>query len=306
MPSGDLLYKFGAKDPVAIASGQWWRFFAPIFVHIGFIHFAMNNLGLYFIGYQIEKAVGPRWFLFIYLFSGFLGNVASACFSVARSAGASGALFGLLGTGYFLERVINKHIQAQTGQKPKNNVYSMMVIANVIFGFMVPGVDNAAHMGGLVGGFGLAYAMALSRPNRLFTPNPQRSKQVIIGLYTVAAVGVMLAMSSSYVSGLLGVKARQEAKLILEHDPDIAYYPYFLEEAKKLTPDDPDLHWLSFKVLHHSGEKNAALMLLRGILKESKDQKTREVVLKQVESFLKNSKQRDDQYLEEFLKLQRD
>lgn len=306
MPTGDLLYSFGAKDPVAIASGEWWRFFAPIFVHIGFVHFAMNNLGLYFIGYQIEKAMGARWFLFIYLFSGFLGNVASACFSVARSAGASGALFGLLGAGFFLERVINKRIFAQTGEKPKNNVYSMMVIANVIFGFMVPGVDNAAHMGGLVAGIGLAYAMALSRPNRLFAPNPKRSKQVILALYGFAAVGVLFSMNSTYVASLLTAKAKQEAGLILDHDPDIAYFPYFLEEAKKLKPGDEKLRWLNFKILHHSGDKNAALLLLRGILKESGRKEDRDDLFKRVQDLLGKSKQRDNEYLKEFLKLQRD
>jgi len=179
-----------------------------------------------------------------------------------------------------------------------------MVIMNVIFGLMVPGVDNAAHMGGLVGGFGLAYAMALSRPNRLFTPNLRRSKQVIIGLYVLAAFGVLLAMSKSYVGAMLGSKARQEAALILDHDPGISYYPYFLQQAKKLNPADSELRWLGFEVLHHSGEKNAALLVLRGLIKEAPDMKVRKTLLKKVKNVLENSRQSDNQYLEEFLKLQ--
>lgn len=91
-----LLY-FGAKYNPAILDGEWWRFFTPMFLHIGFLHLFMNGLSLYYLGTAVESIFGRLRFLIIYLFSGFFGTLASFIFSSHLSAGASGAIFGLFG-----------------------------------------------------------------------------------------------------------------------------------------------------------------------------------------------------------------
>ena len=101
--NADALIEFGAKDNVLIAQGEVWRLVSSMFLHISFIHFAVNNWALYVLSYQLEFFLKPKWFLILYLTSGIFGSLASNVFSLSTSAGASGALFGLLGAGLWLE-----------------------------------------------------------------------------------------------------------------------------------------------------------------------------------------------------------
>ena len=105
-PSADSLVRWGAKDNILIVQGQIWRLITPIVLHVGLIHFAFNNWALYVLGYQIEHMLGKKWFIALYLLAGFGGNVASSLFSLGLSAGASSSLFGLLGAGYYLEKLL--------------------------------------------------------------------------------------------------------------------------------------------------------------------------------------------------------
>lgn len=91
------LIKFGAKFNPLILEGEWWRFFTPIIIHIGMLHLFMNTLALYYLGTMVERLYGNLRFLFIYIFSGFAGVLASFIFSPNLSAGASGAIFGCFG-----------------------------------------------------------------------------------------------------------------------------------------------------------------------------------------------------------------
>jgi rhomboid protease GluP len=142
------LIQFGAKYNPLILEGEWWRFFTPIFLHIGFLHLLMNTMALYYLGITVEKIFGRWRFLWIYLFAGFLGSVSSFVFTSNLSAGASGAIFGCLGALLFF------------GFKNRNLFFRTMgmniivvVLINLIFGFTVPGIDNSGHIGGLIGGF---------------------------------------------------------------------------------------------------------------------------------------------------------
>src|SRR5690606_36651475 len=92
-----VLIEYGAKFNQLIVAGEWWRFITPIFLHIGILHLLMNSLALYYLGSIVEKIYGSGRFLFIYLFSGFLGALGSFIFNPSISAGASGAIFGCFG-----------------------------------------------------------------------------------------------------------------------------------------------------------------------------------------------------------------
>ncbi|MDF2789165.1 MAG: serine protease of Rhomboid family [Neobacillus sp.] len=142
------LIKFGAKFNPYIFEGEWWRFITPIFLHIGFLHLAMNTLALYFLGPAVERIFGSVRFFLIYLFAGISGVIASFIFSPNISAGASGAIFGCFGALLYFALIYPKLFFRTMG----SSVITVLVF-NLIFGFTVSIVDNAGHLGGLAGGF---------------------------------------------------------------------------------------------------------------------------------------------------------
>ncbi|MBD8069138.1 rhomboid family protein [Bacillus sp. PS06] len=144
----DTLISFGAKENFLILHGEWWRFFTPIILHIGFFHLVMNTLALYFLGTAVERIYGRARFLLLYVFAGFAGTLASFVFSPAVSAGASGAIFGCFGALLFFGFVHPSLFFRTMG----TNVIAVIGI-NLVIGFIFPVVDNAGHIGGLVGGF---------------------------------------------------------------------------------------------------------------------------------------------------------
>lgn len=142
------LIQFGAKFNPLILEGEWWRFLTPIFLHIGFAHLLMNTLALFYIGVAVERIFGRWRFFFIYIVAGFGGSLASFLFSPNLSAGASGAIFGCFGALLYFGMIYPKLFFRTMGI----NIFVVLAL-NLVFGYTVPGIDNAGHLGGLVGGF---------------------------------------------------------------------------------------------------------------------------------------------------------
>ncbi len=142
------LIKFGAKYNTAILEGDWWRFITPMFLHIGFLHLLMNTLALYYLGISVERIYGTWRFLILYFAAGITGGVASFAFTTQVSAGASGAIFGCFGALLYFGVAHPSLFLRSMGR----NVIVVLGI-NLAFGFIVPMVDNSAHIGGLIGGF---------------------------------------------------------------------------------------------------------------------------------------------------------
>ncbi|GLB58195.1 rhomboid family intramembrane serine protease [Cytobacillus sp. NCCP-133] len=142
------LIKYGAKFNPLILDGEWWRFFTPIVLHIGLLHLLMNTLALYYLGSAVERVYGNVRFVFIYLSAGFCGTLASFIFSPTLSAGASGAIFGCFGALLYFGLIYPKLFFRTMG-------FNILIVLgiNLAFGFTVPGIDNAGHIGGLIGGF---------------------------------------------------------------------------------------------------------------------------------------------------------
>nr|WP_066395953.1 rhomboid family intramembrane serine protease [Cytobacillus eiseniae] len=142
------LIKYGAKFNPLILEGEWWRFITPVFLHIGFMHLLMNTMSLYFLGMAVEQIYGKARFLIIYLIAGFGGSLASFLLSPSLSAGASGAIFGLFGSLLYFGVIYPKLFFRTMG-------YNILIILgiNLVFGFSMPGIDNAGHIGGLIAGF---------------------------------------------------------------------------------------------------------------------------------------------------------
>ncbi len=143
----DTLLKFGANYKPFVLKGEYWRLIASAFLHDGFIHLLCNMYALYILGPQLENFFGKTRFLIIYLFSAIAGNLMSLVFSNAVSVGASGAIFGLFGSllyfGYYYRVYLGNVLRTQL---------IPIIMINLLFGLVTPGIDNAAHIGGLIGG----------------------------------------------------------------------------------------------------------------------------------------------------------
>jgi len=150
------LIEFGATFNVAIEAGEWWRLITPIFLHIGFLHLIMNVFSLYYIGTMVEKLYGHWRYTVIFLVSGIVGCLASFLTNPTLAAGASGAIFGMFGALIFFGINYPKVFMKTIG----GSILSLLAI-NLAFGFILDGVDNAGHIGGLVGGFLISSIVSL-------------------------------------------------------------------------------------------------------------------------------------------------
>ncbi len=173
-PDGQSLLAWGANATVATLNGQWWRLLTNCFLHFGIIHLALNMYALVFVGMLLEPFLGKAKFLSAYLLTGIAASVVSIWWhDYTISAGASGAIFGLYGV--FLAILSTNHIE----RGMRNGLLSsigMFVVYNLVYGGLKSGIDNAAHIGGLVSGLliGYLYLPALRKPddaqiNRLVT-----------------------------------------------------------------------------------------------------------------------------------------
>jgi membrane associated rhomboid family serine protease len=179
-PDSAVLIAFGAKQNNLIAEQhQYWRLITPIFIHIGIIHLLLNNYALWIIGQEIERIYGSARFVTLYLITGVIGSIGSYTFNPqATSAGASGAIFGLFGALAAFAFRYRKEIPEFLSREIKRRVLPIIAI-NLIFGFSVRIVDNAAHIGGLLSGVALALAVPYKRPSERITPLMWRALQVV-------------------------------------------------------------------------------------------------------------------------------
>lgn len=148
--SGDIntLLSFGANLDTLVKDGEVFRLFTCIFLHIGIWHLICNMYSLYVIGKEIESLYGKIKYLIIFIGSGICGSLLSMAFTHNTvSAGASGAIFGLLGSLLYF----GYYYRAYLGNSIKRSVLPVIAF-NLFIGFMSTGIDNAAHIGGLVGG----------------------------------------------------------------------------------------------------------------------------------------------------------
>ena len=147
----DALFVYGAKINAAIAAGQWWRLLTPMFLHAGIWHLFFNVYALFQLGPETERLFNQQRFLVIYFLSGLYASLASYAFTTAPSVGASGAIFGLVGA---LIAYMRRYRQffGRSGQQYLLNML-VIVVVNFVLGAVQPGIDNWAHLGGLVAGF---------------------------------------------------------------------------------------------------------------------------------------------------------
>jgi rhomboid protease GluP len=154
----EVLIRFGAKYNPLIADGQVWRLLTSMFLHIGLMHLLFNSYALFAFGMEVERLYGSARFLAIYLLAGLWGSWASFVLGSSLSAGASGAIFGLLGV---MLAFFGRH-REMFGEWGRQRLLSLAGVAglNLVLGFTVPGIDILAHLGGLLSGALLGWLLA--------------------------------------------------------------------------------------------------------------------------------------------------
>jgi membrane associated rhomboid family serine protease len=182
----ELLLAFGAKRNDLIQAGQWWRFVTPVFLHVqiqslGPMHLLVNMYGLFMLGPYVEKLYGSARFVVFWILTGVAG-VAASYLTVrpelargavgeflfkgadAPSAGASGALFGLIGV-LFVFGLKYRHELPEGLKRAFGAGMLPTILINLFIGYVASGaIDNAAHLGGLVSGMALALVVGYKRP----------------------------------------------------------------------------------------------------------------------------------------------
>ena len=181
--SGSVLAGVGALYPGALANGEWWRLVTWNFLHIGLMHLLFNSSALYQIGPQVEEAYGSAKFIFIYLATGAFAGLTSMVIRPSFTAGASGAIFGLIG----LMAAYGYRLGGTYGQALMR---SMLIWA--AFGFMIglmPGINNIAHGGGFVAGVALAFLI----------PAGSNLTETAGRLWTAVMIACVLIVAASFV-----------------------------------------------------------------------------------------------------------
>lgn len=152
----DYMLQWGGAYTPLILDGEWYRLITSMFLHFGIYHLLNNMVLLLFMGDMLETHVGKIKYLLIYFGGGILGNLCSLFWdihtgSMAVSAGASGAVFAVIGAVFVL--VLKSRGRLGDFTAPRMLV---MIVLTIYYGFQSTGVDNAAHVGGVIGGVLLA------------------------------------------------------------------------------------------------------------------------------------------------------
>jgi len=230
----NVLLEFGASYGPYFRAGETWRLVMPMFLHIGVAHLAVNMLALYLLGSLLEPLYGYGRFSLLYVLSGMGGSLLSMEASSHIAAGASGAIFGIAGamlvTGFLHPHVVPRRWKGIFG------VGILLAIAiNLIFGRLVPHIDNWAHLGGLITGLALAWLIPPAAVNE--GQVIARRAQPIVILPAILVALAIAATANHY------FKTREAAQLIIDsarltadHHPGRA--TSLLEEARRLDPNN--------------------------------------------------------------------
>lgn len=202
-PDTESLLLWGANFRPSTLDGEWWRLLTSCFIHIGIFHLLMNMYALVYIGLLLEPIVGKARFLSAFIITGIAGSIASLYWNeLTVSAGASGAIFGMYGL--FLA-MLSTNLIEKSARKALLTSIGIFVGYNLLNGVNA-GIDNAAHIGGLVSGLVIGFAFYPS----IIKPNLPKLKYGIIGGLSVALVASALFILPT-ISG--GDVAEYQAKI---------------------------------------------------------------------------------------------
>lgn len=234
-----VLVRLGAKVTPLIAEGEYWRLFTAMFLHIGLMHLLFNGYALFIIGAELERLLGAGRFLAIYLLAGLSGNLASYALSPNLAAGASGAIFGLIGAlaAFF---ALHREALGSWGRNRLINIAGLIVI-NLIFGFVQPGIDNLAHLGGLLCGLGLGWALA-PRYRINIVERRLEDENHLKRFWPALAVVALLLVGGVALATLHQRDSAQSALWRAEQAVQQEDWDQVIEQVEQALAQDPDLN----------------------------------------------------------------
>ena len=185
-PGGSLFTKWLLFGPL-IAHGDWWRLITPMFPHLSLGHIGLNMLGLWSIGRAVENYLGPVRFGLIYFVSGLAGSAGSLIWSpLTPAAGASGAIFGILGAMLIIEWTLTGRLGGQAA------TWIAILLAYGVYSNLTGGnIGVAAHVGGLVGG--VLSTLALANWHHGKAAFGRIGVTGVVGLAVVAALSIAIS-----------------------------------------------------------------------------------------------------------------
>jgi len=190
-PSTKSLFMLGMTGKPFIIVGKWWTLITAIYLHGGLLHILFNMLWIRQLGPIVEGVFGTSRLILIFTISGVIGFVLSNAFTGSITIGASGSVFGLLGALIFYGR--------DRGGVFGQVVYPQLLMwAGVmfLFGFMYPGVNNLAHLGGFIGGYVSGNILSYHE-KRQETTGQKKMATLAIGVTVVAFALSLLTIPSS-------------------------------------------------------------------------------------------------------------
>jgi membrane associated rhomboid family serine protease len=168
---------FIGDSSIGLAAGEWWRLVTAGFIHSGLIHIGFNMLLLWWFGAPLEQGLGRGRYVALYAVSLLAGSAGALLVSPETpTVGASGAVFGLFGAAFVLER------QAGITRGPAFTI----IVLNLVLSFMIPGISIGGHLGGLVGG-----ALAMLALTRFGRTHAAYGRPGLVGALGLATVGVL-------------------------------------------------------------------------------------------------------------------
>jgi len=145
------LDRSGALVTAKVDNGDFWRLWASLFLHVGLLHLSVNMLNLYCLATLVEGIYGRVRMLLVYCCSGLSGSILTWGFATERTVGASGAIFGLIGLLLIFGWKYHENLQGPAGSFLRKQLAFWSVVS-LALGFIIPMIDNAAHVGGLIAG----------------------------------------------------------------------------------------------------------------------------------------------------------
>ena len=250
-PTTEQLWRWGADLGPLTLGGQWWRVITNVFVHVGLWHVAVNMWALWNLGMLAERIFGRWHYLYIYLFCGVCGSLASLAWHPwITSAGASGAIFGLAGALIVTFRFGRLPIPAEV-IKPILRTLVIFTVINIGFGVVAQFVDNSAHLGGFGGGI-LAAAIIIQAP---FRGREAQSRRIAAGLVLLGVLvgGYFLVVQKN--GWVVHVQRGQEA--IKQHRVDVAISEW--KQAAASQPNSSGIHTLLGRAYLEAKQNDAAI-----------------------------------------------
>jgi rhomboid protease GluP len=233
-PTPQQAIAFGADSGQYTFNGQWWRLVTSMFVHFGIIHLGLNMWCLWNLGRAAEQLLGRFSYLLAYFVSGIFGSIASVYWHPqAAGAGASGAIFGLSGVlvSFVYLKKTPSHLQINSKMLGSLGTF---IAYNLIFGAAIPGISNAAHIGGLL--MGLTVGALL--PN---ASAPESSRRTRLSLITILSVIVLSASAFAAKQLRAGVTASTNELASIDQLIKSGKTEEAITQLQQLTTREPNL-----------------------------------------------------------------